>query len=121
MGVRIAGHAGWAAVVLLAAACAHVLLELAGAVLAVAIAVRLLGRPVREAIVERVHSGRLLDRPRCEAAAVDRSLWTGQRGWAGTRPSRTPGGGAGSASHGLARAPGLLAASKGPAVHWKQR
>ena len=74
MGVRTPGPVGWAAVALLAVAYAHVLLELAGAALAIAIAVRLLGRPARGAIGDRVRAGRLLDRPRCQAAAVDRSL-----------------------------------------------
>jgi hypothetical protein len=74
MGMRSPGPVGSAAVVLLAVAYAHVLLELGGAVLAIAIAVRLLGRPVREAIVERVGGGWLLDRPRCQDAAVDPSL-----------------------------------------------
>jgi len=65
---------GSAAVVVLALTYAHVLLELAGAVLAIAIAMRLLGRPVQEAIVERVRGGRLLDRAPCQAGAVERSL-----------------------------------------------
>jgi hypothetical protein len=65
---------GWAATVLLAVAYAHVLLELAGGVLAIAIAVRLLGKPAREAIGARVRAARLLDRAPCQATAVDRSL-----------------------------------------------
>ena len=39
---------GWAATLLIAVAYVHVLLELAAAVLAVAVAVRLLASPVRE-------------------------------------------------------------------------
>jgi hypothetical protein len=58
MGMRSPGPVGSAAVVLLAVAYAHVLLDLAGAVLAIAIAVRLLGRPVREAIGDRIRAGR---------------------------------------------------------------
>jgi hypothetical protein len=59
---------------LLTVAYAHGLLELVGAVLAIAIAVRLLGRPARNAIGDRVRAARLLDRARCRAAADDRSL-----------------------------------------------
>ena len=58
MGMRSPGPVGSAAVVLLAVAYAHVLLELAGAVLAITIAVRLLGRPAREAIGDRIRAGR---------------------------------------------------------------
>jgi len=87
MGVRIPRPVGWAAVALLAVAYAQVLVELAGAALAVAIAVRLLGGPVREAIGDRVRGGRLLERPPCEAAAVERSL-DGQGAGAGSRSSR---------------------------------
>ena len=59
MGMRSPGPVGSAAVVLLAVAYAHVLLELAGALLAIAIAVRLLGIPAREAICDRIRAGRL--------------------------------------------------------------
>ena len=58
MGMRSPRPVGSAAVVLLAAAYAHVLLELTEAVLAIAIAVRLLGGPVREAIGDRIRTRR---------------------------------------------------------------
>ena len=44
---------GWAATMLIAVAYAHVLLELAAAVLAIAVAVRLLTSPARELLSER--------------------------------------------------------------------
>ena len=47
---------------LIAVAYAHVLLELAAAVLAVAVAVRLLVSPVRGALCERARRCRTLDR-----------------------------------------------------------
>jgi hypothetical protein len=98
MGMRSPGPVGSAAVVVLAPTYAHVLLELAEAVLAIVIAVQLLGRPVLEAIADRVRAERLLDRLRCEVVAVDRSP-DGQRGTTASRPSRTPEDRAGSASH----------------------
>jgi len=51
---------GWVATILIAVAYAHVLLELAAAVLAVAVAVRLLVSPARGGLRERVC--RALDR-----------------------------------------------------------
>ena len=57
---------------LLAVAYAHVLLELAGAVLAIAIAVRLLGRPVRDAIGEGVRAGDFSIVHRVRPGAVER-------------------------------------------------
>ena len=62
---------GWAATMLIAVAYAHVLLELAAAVLAVAVAVRLLVSPVRGALGERARRCRALDR-RGHVIAVDR-------------------------------------------------
>jgi len=56
---------------LIAVAYAHVLLELAAAVLAVAAAVRLLVSPVRGVLCERARRCRLLDR-RGQVIAVDR-------------------------------------------------
>jgi hypothetical protein len=68
------GHhnpAGWAATMLIAVAYAHVLLELAAGVLAVAIAVRLLVSPVRGVLCERVRRGCALGR-RGQVVVVDR-------------------------------------------------
>jgi hypothetical protein len=63
---------GWAATVLIAVAYAHVLLELAAAVLAVAIAIRLLAvSPVRETLAGRLRRCRLLDRRGCRAAVIE--------------------------------------------------
>jgi hypothetical protein len=55
------GHnpVGWAATLLIAVAYAHVLLELAGAMLAVAVAARLLVSPVRTALCARACECRL--------------------------------------------------------------
>ena len=55
------GHnpVGWAATLLIAVAYAHVLLELAGAVLAVAVAARVLLSPVRTALCARARECRL--------------------------------------------------------------
>jgi hypothetical protein len=53
---------GWAATMLVAVAYAHVLLELCAAVLAVAVAVRLLVSPARGVLCERAHRCRMLDR-----------------------------------------------------------
>jgi hypothetical protein len=61
---------GWAATTLIAIAYAHVLLELAAAVLAVAVAVRLLVSPVRGALGERARRCRVIHR-RPEVIAVD--------------------------------------------------
>jgi hypothetical protein len=63
---------GWAATLLIAVACAHLLLELAAAVLAVAVGVRLLlVSPVREALSGGARR-RLLGRPRYEVVLVRR-------------------------------------------------
>jgi hypothetical protein len=53
---------GWAATMLIAVAYAHVLLELSAAVLAVAVAVRLLLSPARGVLCERAHRCRPLVR-----------------------------------------------------------
>jgi hypothetical protein len=62
---------GWAATMLLAVAYAHVLLELAAAVLAVAVAVRLLVSPVRGVLYERAGRCRVIHR-RPEVMVADR-------------------------------------------------
>ena len=64
------GHnaAGWAATLLIAVAYAHLLLELAGAVLAVAVAVRLLLSPAGDAL--RARECRQLGRRRPPVAVV---------------------------------------------------
>ena len=64
------GHnpAGWAATLLIAVAYAHLLLELAGAVLAVAVAVRLLLSPAGDAL--RARECRQLGRRRSPVALV---------------------------------------------------
>jgi hypothetical protein len=64
------GHnpAGWAATLLIAVAYAHVLLELAAVVLAVAVAVRLLLSPASEAL--RARDCRQLGRRRSPIAVV---------------------------------------------------
>jgi hypothetical protein len=62
---------GWAATMLIAVAYAHVLLELAAAVLAVAVAARLLVSPVRDVVGERACRCRLLDR-RDQVMVADR-------------------------------------------------
>ena len=64
------GHnpAGWAATLLIAVAYAHVLLEIAAAVLAVAVAVRLLLSPASEAL--RARECRQLGRRRSPTALV---------------------------------------------------
>ena len=56
---------------LIAVAYAHVLLELAAAVLAVAVAVRLLVSPVRDVVCERARRCRVIRR-RPEVMVVDR-------------------------------------------------
>ena len=56
---------------LIAVAYAHVLLELAAAVLAVAVAVRLLVSPVRDVLYERARRCRVIHR-RPEVMVVDR-------------------------------------------------
>jgi hypothetical protein len=57
------GHSpfGWAATLLIAVAYAHVLLKLAAAVLALAVAVRLLVSPARTVMPEAVRRRRQLD------------------------------------------------------------
>ena len=72
--MRGAGHGpvGWAATLLIAVAYAHVLLELAAAVLAVAVAVRLLTAPARDALLGRARRCGLPGRRRCEAVVIDR-------------------------------------------------
>ena len=62
---------GWAATMLIAVAYAHVLLELAAAVLAVAVAVRLLVSPVRDVLYERACRCRVIRR-RPEVMVADR-------------------------------------------------
>ena len=62
---------GWAATILLAVAYAHVLLELAAAVLAVAVAVRLLVSPVRDVVFGRARRCRVIHR-RPEVIVADR-------------------------------------------------
>jgi hypothetical protein len=62
---------GWAATMLIAVAYAHVLLELAAAVLAIAVAVRLLVSPVRGVLCERARRCWALDR-RGQVVVVDR-------------------------------------------------
>ena len=59
---------GWAAVLLIAVAYAHVLLELAGAVLVVAVAVRLLLAPARDLV--RAHDRAQLGGRRLPVALV---------------------------------------------------
>ena len=67
------GHnpVGWAATLVIAVAYAHVLLELAAAVLAVAVAGRLLLSPGRELIATRRY--RRLDRRWTAASVVERA------------------------------------------------
>jgi hypothetical protein len=62
---------GWVATTLIAVAYAHMLLELAAAVLAVAVAVRLLVSPARDVLSGRARRRRALDR-RAEVIVVDR-------------------------------------------------
>jgi hypothetical protein len=62
---------GWAATMLIAVAYAHVLLELAAAVLAVAVAVRLLVSPVRGVLYEQACRCRVIHR-RPEVMVADR-------------------------------------------------
>ena len=62
---------GWAATLLIAVAYAHVLLELAAAVVAVAVVVRLLTSPVRDELGGRRRC-RLLERSRDEVVPVRR-------------------------------------------------
>jgi hypothetical protein len=62
---------GWATTILLAVAYAHVLLELSAAVLAVAVAVRLLIWPVRGVLCERTRRCMLIHR-RPEVMVADR-------------------------------------------------
>ena len=77
---------GWAATILIAVAYAQVLLELSAAVLAVAVAVRLLASPVRGVLCERARRCRALDR-RGQVMVVDRpSASEGDR-WPGGRVS----------------------------------
>jgi hypothetical protein len=73
------GHhpGGWAATLLIAVAYAHVLLELAGAVLAVAVALRLLLAPARELVRAR-HCAQLGRRRWAVAPVIER------------RPAREP-------------------------------
>ncbi len=63
---------GWAVTVLIAVACAHVLLELAGAVLVVAVALRLLALPARDVLSHRANRCPLFDRSRRQAVVVER-------------------------------------------------
>jgi hypothetical protein len=77
------GHnpVGWAATMLIAVAYAHVLLELAAAVLAVAVAVRLvLLAPARDLLCGRPRRCGLPGRHRCEAVLIDRRPATTARG-----------------------------------------
>ena len=70
---------GWTATMLIAVAYAHVLLELSAAVLAVAVAVRLLLSPVRGVLCERARRCRVIHR-RPEVMVVDhRSANEGDR------------------------------------------
>jgi hypothetical protein len=62
---------GWAATMLIAVAYAHILLELSAAVLAVAVAVRLLASPVRGALCQRARRCRVPHR-RPGVMVVDR-------------------------------------------------
>ena len=63
---------GWAATILIAVAYAHVLLELAAAVLAIAVAVRLLTAPACELLSARARRSGLAGRWRCDAVVIDR-------------------------------------------------
>ena len=63
---------GWAATMLIAVAYAHVLLELAAAVLAIAVAVRLLTAPACELLSARARRSGLPGRRRCDAVVIDR-------------------------------------------------
>ena len=63
---------GWAATLLIAVAYAHVLLELAAAVLAIAVAVRLLTAPACELLSARARRSGLPGRRRCDAVVIDR-------------------------------------------------
>jgi hypothetical protein len=77
------GHnpVGWAATMLIAVAYAHVLLELAAAVLAVAVAVRLvLLAPARDLLYGRARRCGLPGRRRCEAVVIDRRPASSDRG-----------------------------------------
>jgi len=67
------GHhpVGWAATLLIAVAYAHVLMELAGAVLAVAVAVRLLLAPARDLVRAR-HCAQLGRRRWPVASVIER-------------------------------------------------
>ena len=67
---------GWAATLLIAVAYAHLTLEIAAAILVVAVGVRLL--PVRHAISGHHHHRRLLDRPRF-TVAIERRPAKGSR------------------------------------------
>jgi len=72
--MRGGGHGplGWAATLLIAVAYAHALPELAAAVLALTVAVRLLTAPARDALLGRAHSSGLSGRRRCAAVGIDR-------------------------------------------------
>ena len=63
---------GWAATMLIAVAYAHVLLELAAAVLAIAVAVRLLTAPPCELLSARARRSGLPGRRRSDAVVSDR-------------------------------------------------
>ena len=63
---------GWAATMLIAVAYAHVLLELAAAVLAIAVAARLLTAPARELLSARARRSGLPGRRRREVVVIDR-------------------------------------------------
>jgi hypothetical protein len=77
---------GWAATVLLAVAYADVLLELAAAVLAITVAVRLmLAAPTRDLLSGRGRRCRLVGRRRCDAVVIDRQPPTAKRGRDHTR------------------------------------
>jgi hypothetical protein len=114
------GHSpfGRAATMLIAVAYAHVLLDLAGAVLAIPIAVRLLGRPARDAIGDRCAPGGFSIvrgvRPRPSTGR-----WMGQRGGAGSRPSRTQRGVLAARAATWLGLPVVLGASKRLAGLWK--
>ena len=62
----------WAATMLIAVAYAHVLLELAAAVLAIAVAVRQLTAPAHELLFARARRNGLPGRRRCDAVVSDR-------------------------------------------------
>ena len=70
---------GWAATLLLAVAYVHVLLELSAAVLAVAIAVRLVVSPVRGVLCERARRCAVIHRRPEVMVVADRSANEAER------------------------------------------